>query len=409
MTPQQVSQGGESVEELARRFNYWDPALNDDPHRVLSTLRDACPVARSEELGGYWFISSFEGVRQVLADTTTFSSRALTLPPEAAPELLIPETIDPPEHAKYRRLFTPYFSPRRVEQLRERTRGYAARLAEDFVARGGGDFVADFSVPLPCTVFMEVAGFPIEDLPRLLVWKEAFLRDGVSDDPEKRRWVAEEIMPEMMGYFGQALDEREAMSEPPDDLLTGLLTGELEPGRRMPREEIFNALLLQLAAGLDTVTAALGFSVEYLAGRPEVRRRLREQPTLLPTAVEEFLRYFGLITTCRQANADAVVDGVKIAAGEYVAVCVPSADRDPREFARADEIDIERFPNRHLAFGIGPHRCMGSHLARMEMAVALEEIHRVMPDYVVTPGSVSTRHYGGVMGLDSLMLTPGTA
>ena len=95
-----------SAREIARRFNYWDPALDDDPHAVLSQLRDQCPVVRSEELGGYWFISSFDGVRQVLADTTTFSSRALTLPPEAAPEMLIPETIDPPEHAKYRRLFT---------------------------------------------------------------------------------------------------------------------------------------------------------------------------------------------------------------------------------------------------------------------------------------------------------------
>lgn len=397
----------ESVRELARTFNYWDHELDDDPYPVLARLRNECPVARSEELGGYWEVTSYEGVRQVFADPTSFSSRTLTLPPEGAPPLLIPETIDPPDHAKYRRIFTPYFSPRRVESLRERTREVAARLATDYVAAGAGDFVAAFAVPLPCTVFMEIAGFPIEDLNQLLEWKDRFMRDGVSDDPVKRQYVADEVMPAMMGYFNAALDARETMSSPPDDLLTALLRDEVADGKPMTRDEILNALLLMLAAGLDTVTATMGLSFEFLAQRPDVRRQLVADPSLMPSATEEFLRYFSIVNTCRQANTDAEVEGVLIKAGDYVNVSTTSAGRDERQFPNADEFRITRTPNAHLAFGAGPHRCLGSHLARMEMVVALEEVHRVMPDYYLTPGHKATHHYGGVIGIDSLHLSIG--
>lgn len=395
------------IAELARTFNYWDHSLDENPYPVLARLRNECPVARSEELGGYWEVTSYEGVRQVFADAKSFSSRTLTLPPEGAPPLLIPETIDPPDHAKYRRVFTPYFSPRRVESLRERTREVAARLAADYVAAGAGDFVAAFAVPLPCTVFMEIAGFPTEDLAQLLEWKDRFMRDGVSDDAEKRQYVADHVMPAMMGYFNAALDAREAMSSPPDDLLTALLRDEVADGKPMTRDEILNALLLMLAAGLDTVTATMGLAFEFLAQRPDVRRQLVGDTSLIPSATEEFLRYFSIVNTCRQANVDAEVEGVLIKAGDYINVSTTSAGRDERQFPNADEFRIGRTPNPHLAFGAGPHRCLGSHLARMEMAVALEEVHRVLPEYHITPGHSSTKHYGGVIGIDSLHLSIG--
>ena len=398
--------------ELARSFNYWDESLDRDPHTPLAQLRAQCPVARSEELGGYWLVTSFERVRQVLTDPHTYSSRVLTLPPEGAPPLLVPETIDPPKHAGYRRVFTPYFTPRRAAQLRERTRVKAAELAAGLATQlaenGNCDFMEGFAVPLPCTVFMELAGFPIADLPQLLEWKDRFMRDGVSDDAAKRAEVSEVVMPAMMSYFNAALDERIAATDPPDDLLTGLVTGEVADGETMTRDEILNALLLMLAAGLDTVTAALGLSVAHLATAPGLRAELVADPDLIPGAVEEFLRYYSLVTTCRQANTDAVLGDAEIKAGDYLAVCGPSAGRDESVFPNADELDIRRTPNPHLAFGVGPHRCLGSHLARMEMAVALEELHKAMPDYRIEPGTEPRRHFGGVMGIDSLYLSAGS-
>ncbi|MFZ0713778.1 cytochrome P450 [Mycobacterium sp.] len=394
--------------ELARTFNYWTTAP-EDPHPVLATLRSQCPVAHSDELGGHWLVTSYAGVRTVLTDAATFSSRVLTLPPEGAPPLLIPESIDPPDHAKYRRVFTPYFTPRRIEQMREVVRRHAVRLVEAFVANGGGDFVEAFTVPLPCTVFMELAGLPVADLQQLLEWKELFLRDGISDDPEKRQNVADNVMPAMMDYFNAALDEREGAADPPDDLLTGLLTGALDSsGTTMTRDEVLNSLLLLLAAGLDTVTSALGLSMELLALRPDLRRRIASDRDVIPSATEEFLRYFSLVTTCRQAMTDTVVDGVQVQKGDFLAAITPAACRDEAQFPKADEINLERSPNPHLAFGAGPHRCLGSHLTRMEMAVAFEEIHRLMPEYFATPDIERHHRFGTVIGIDSLHLTVGS-
>ncbi len=397
-----------TAEEVARTFNYWDHDLDEDPYPTLKLLRTGCPVARSEELGGYWEVTSYEGVRQVFTQPERFSSRVLTLPPETAPRL-VPETIDPPEHAPYRRLFTPFFTPRRASEMRARTREVAAKLVEDFAAKGIGDIVADFAVPLPCTVFMELAGFPLEDLEQLIIWKDFFMHESSSEDLEKRRYVAEEIMPAMMNYFGETVDARSAMSSPPDDLITGLITEEVTPGVRMTRDEVLNSLLLMVAAGLDTVTAVLGLSLELLAKRPDIRQQIISDPSLIPSATEEFLRYFSLVNTCRQAVVDAEVEGVTIKAGDYINVSTASAGRDEKQFPHADEVDIRRAPNPHLAFGAGPHRCLGSHLARMELTVALEEIVRVMPNFVITPGTSPKHYYGGVIGITSLELTVSAA
>jgi cytochrome P450 len=173
----------------------------------------------------------------------------------------------------------------------------------------------------------------------------------------------------------------------------------------MTRDELHNALLLLLVGGLDTVTASLGLAVEYLAGHPEVRHQMIDEPDLIPSAVEEFLRYFALINIHREVVQDTRLGGVQLRRGDYVGVCIPAANRDDERFPDAGEVDIQRSPNPHLGFGAGPHRCLGSHLARMEMAVAFEEICRRMPDFAVTDGTVPRHHFGGVMGIEELHLT----
>src|SRR5665213_1079013 len=160
-----------SLDELARNFNYWAPQDDlDDLYGTLRDLRTGCPVAQSDQLGGFWVITTYEDARRVLGDPQTFSSRVLTLPPEGTLDRAIPESLDPPEHGPFRRVFTPWFSPHRVAEFRDRTRTEAAKLAARFVANGGGDFMTEFAVPLPCRIFLEMVGLPLEDLPQLLEW-----------------------------------------------------------------------------------------------------------------------------------------------------------------------------------------------------------------------------------------------
>jgi cytochrome P450 len=293
-----------------------------------------------------------------------------------------------------------------MRMLESSIRETARALIEAFVANGGGDFVAAVAVPLPSTVFLDVLGLPKGDLDRLLVWKDAIMRDLIGDDPVKSEYAKTVMMPEFFGYFQEAIDARRAMEDPPEDVLTGMIVGELplDGGRTMTDAEITNTLLLFVLAGLDTVTAALSLSVESLARDPALRQQLIDDPALMPNAVEEFLRYWSLVTTCRQANVDSVLQGQEIKAGDYVAICTAAASRDPKEFANPHELDFRRPDIRHLAFGAGPHRCLGSHLARLEMAIALEEVLRAMPDLAVAPGTVPKHHFGGVLGCDELML-----
>ena len=401
-----TQQTNDDLGELVRNFNMWDTSYDANPYPVLSRLQAECPVARSEALGGYWFVTSYEGVHDVFSNPAVFSSRNLTVPPLEEPLVLIPETIDPPEHTAYRRIFTPLFSPARMRLLEESARATARSLMEAFVADGGGDFMKAVAVPLPSTVFLDLLGLPKSDLDRLLMWKDAIMRDLIGDDPVKSEYAKTVMMPEFFGYFQQAVDARRAMEDPPEDVLTGMIEGQLpiDGGRTMTDAEITNTLLLFVLAGLDTVTAALALSVESLATNPSLRQQLLDSPAVIPNAVEELLRYWSLVTTCRQANEDAVVGGQQIKAGDYVAVCTAAASRDPSEFENPHEIDFGRTNNRHLAFGAGPHRCLGSHLARMEMAIAIEELLRVLPSFGIAPGTTPKHHFGGVLGCDELFL-----
>jgi cytochrome P450 len=394
------------IEELARKFNIWDPALNDDPYPVLRELQSKCPVAHSEELGGYWLVTSYEHVRQVFSDPTTFSSRVLQIPPLDEPPVLIPETLDPPIHTAYRHLMASTFSPRAIEGLeigiRERVRG----LLSDYVAQGGGDFVQKVALPLPSSVFLRILGLPWEDLDRMLAFRDALMRDLMSSDPAVVEHAQTVVLPATAEHLGQAISDRRAMEDPPEDLLTAMVTGDLavDGGRKMTDEEIVNACFLLVAAGLDTVTAVLSKTVATLATRKDLLQQLIDDPALIPGAAEEFLRYWSLVSTCRQAKTDTVLAGASIKAGDIINICTPAASRDPHEFSNPDEIDFERTPNRHLAFGAGPHRCIGSHLARTEIKVTLEEVISIMPSFDLDPDDPPVQRFGQVLGVDRLTL-----
>jgi cytochrome P450 len=300
---------------------------------------------------------------------------------------MIPQQIDPPAQTRYRKLLDPHFSRRRMEALAPALRAHANELIDAFIEQGSCEFDSAFAIPLPCTAFLHLLGLPPSDLDLFLELKDGIIRPNKGqpsmpmDEAEKRRAATGRRIYE---YFEQTLDERRRA--PREDLLTTLLTAEIE-GEKLERNEVLDICFLLLLAGLDTVTATLGCNMAYLAANPDQRRRLLENPGLIPGAVEELLRWETPVTAVpRVAKRDVTIGDFEIKAGEMVTFLLGAANTDESHFERADEVDFERERNVHTAFGVGPHRCLGSHLARMELRVALEEWHRRIPEYAIAPG-----------------------
>jgi cytochrome P450 len=303
---------------------------------------------------------------------------------------LIPLQIDPPDHKTYRRILDPLFSPRQMALLEEPITGLVNDLLDRFEGRDEIDFAKDFSIPFPSQVFLTLLGLPLEELPRFLAMKDGIIRpdhvtgrDRMSETAvAHQRATAQSIY----AYFEEVLEQRQQDGDDRDDLLTTFLHSEVD-GRHLTREEILDICFLFLIAGLDTVTASLDCFFAYLADHPEQRRRLSADPAIIPSAVEELLRWeTPVMGVMRVAAEDTELGGCPIRKGQQVSVLLGSANTDDEEFGDGDEVRLDRDANRHLAFGGGIHRCLGSHLARQELRVALREWHRRYPDYAVKPG-----------------------
>jgi cytochrome P450 len=404
--PTLTQQSATSATNFARTWDFTSPEHFENPHEAIDAVRAECPVAHSDALGGYWFVSSYEEAYQVLADPTTFSSSVLTVPPPDEPFEAIPVSVDPPKHTAYRKMMTPLFSPAQMARLEDGIRARARALLTDFVAEGGGDFVEKVAIPLPSTVFLELLGLPSSDLPRLLRWKDAILRDRISPDPAVREKAFTVDIPGFFGYAQEAVNARRGTADPPSDVLTGLVFGtvNLDGGRSMSDAEILNTVMLFIIGGLDTVTNVLTFTTETLANRPDLRQQILDDPSVVPAAVEEFLRYWSIVTPARYTTVDAELGGQQIKAGDLVSVCTPAAGRDPAHCENPNEIRFDRRSNRHLAFGAGPHRCLGSHLARIELAIALQEMRELMPNFSIMGGTKPEHVFGPMMECTGLML-----
>jgi cytochrome P450 len=379
------------------RVNLFDPEISADPQPVYATLRSKCPVARSTFFDSP-IISRYEDIVWGLRQPGLFSSameKQLALGTERP---MIPQQIDPPAQTRYRRLLDPHFSRRKMELLAPAIRSQANALIDGLEARGGCEFDSEFAVPLPCAAFLSLLGLPLSDLSVFLEIKDDIIRPG------QRKGVAFLPIAEstairaaagrrLYAYFEAVIDDR--TPRPSDDLLSSLVHAEID-GEKLTREEILDICFLLLLAGLDTVTATLGCSIAYLARHPEQRRRIVDDPSLIPGAVEELLRWETPVTGVpRIATQDLTLHGVEIKQGSIVNFLLGAANTDAAHFRDADEVDFARERNIHLAFGSGPHRCLGSHLARMEMRVALEEWHRRIPDYAIAPGE-APRYSAGI-------------
>jgi cytochrome P450 len=376
------------------QVNLFDPELARCPQPVYARIRAQCPVGRAA-LTGSPVISRYTDVVWALRHPEIFSSQMDLQLALGTERPMIPQQIDPPAQTRYRRLLDPHFSKRKMDELIPAIRREANVLIDRFASRGSCEFDEEFAIPLPCTAFLSLLGLPLSDLDFFRRVKDGIIRPQAvrpeefrglapADSLEKGKAIRKESGHQIYEYFETVIDERTV--NPKQDLMTSLVHAEID-GERLGRTEILDICFLLLLAGLDTVTATLGCNIAYLASNPEQRRRILKEPALIPGTVEELLRWETPVTAvprvCRQ---DVEVGGFQIKKGELVTLLIGAANTDDEHFRQAQAVDFERERNIHLAFGAGPHRCLGSHLARMELQVAMEEWHRRIPDYQIAPG-----------------------
>lgn len=302
----------------------------------------------------------------------------------------IPLGLDGPEHRKYRRLLDPVFTAKRIEHLAPQVRQLANEMIDTFIDDGQVDVYQRWCEPLPSTIFLRIMGLPEEDLDDFLRFKNLTLGNADLGDVTLEEMMAHraEAVTWIQDYFTASLDDRESRGEPGDDMIGMLLTTEVE-GDRLTREEILDILGLLMIAGLDTVAAALACNLSYLARHPEDRARLIADPSLWRSAIEELMRWESSVT---QGGRIALEDlelpsGETIPAGTHMTISWSAANLDPDYFPDPLTVDLERSPNPHIGFASGFHRCLGSHLARMEMREALQVFHERIPEYDIAPGT----------------------
>jgi cytochrome P450 len=321
---------------------------------------------------------------------------------------LIPLSVDPPAHSRYRKFLDPLFTPRKMDRQEDDITERVNHFIDGFIDRGECDFSAEFAEVFPASVFLGLMGLPWEQLDTFIRFRDGILRPHVIDpdclfDLERRRAVSRGIGLEVYEYFGAILEERSR--RPGDDVLSRLAQAEVG-GERLTREELLDICFLFLIAGLDTVSDSLTCFFAFLAKHPAHRRQIVEDPSIIPNAVEELLRWESPVAGVpRVATADCTVVGVRIPAGTGVNVSIGAANLDPALYADGFEIRFDRSANPHLAFGGGVHRCLGSHLARRELRVALREWHRRIPDYGLKPGH-EPGYQGGLRHVDLVLSWP---
>lgn len=317
---------------------------------------------------------------------------------------LIPLQVDPPEHRKYRRLLDPIFAPKRMNVLEPDITAMVNELIDQFIDKGGCEFATEFAIPLPSSVFLKLVGLPLSELDSFLEMKDGILRPTGTDldEIQANQKVAAKRVED---YFAAAVKERK--KERQDDILSLFLDAEVE-SERLTDDEILGICFLFILAGLDTVTDSLECFIARLSQHPDERAAIVDDPSIIPSAVEELLRWETPVTTvARKARRDVDLGGCPIRAGDSVSVVIGSANTDEQSVPGAGTVDLNRNPNRHLAFGGGVHRCLGSHLARLELRIALREWHRRIPEYSIVPGT-ELMYQMGLRHIEELPLTFGT-
>lgn len=390
------------VADWTTDFSHLEPEWAADPYPIQDDLRQRCPIAHTDRFGGGWLPTRYEDVAEIAYDTDRFSSRSIVMgnfrpPLEAAPIGGTPPiSSDPPFHHAARKLLLPAFTKTSVRKLEADTRAYCHALIDAFEGEAVVDAARDYGQHIPMRVISDMLGFPRTDGPRFRQFVETTL-EGVNLPPEERV----ERMGQLFDYLRDQVDDH--VAHPRDDLTTYLIEAELF-GNKLTADHVVGTMALLLIAGIDTTWSAIGASLWHLAKTPADRERLVAEPDLLPTAMEEFLRAYAPVTMARLVKDDMTWKGADMKADDWILLSFPAANRDPAQFDRADEVVIDREVNRHAAFGLGIHRCVGSHLARMELRVALEVWLERIPEFTLADPDAVTWAAGQVRGPRTLPL-----
>ena len=380
-------------QDWATDYDYFDPAFVTDPHAVWSELRGECPFAHTARHGGSWMPTSYDLIAQIAYDTEHFSSRDVGVAGGGQEIALLeapPITSDPPFHTDARRLLLPAFSPRPIAALEPMTRRMASELLDAFADRGEADAAIDYAQHIPVRVIAHMLGVPQSMEPTFTDWVVAMLQVGPTDPDVGRQATRATLQ-----FFGEELAKRR--EQPGDDLISFLAEARID-GAPLTDRHILGTCLLILVAGIDTTWSSIGSSLWHLATHPTDQQRLIDQPELVPIAVEELLRAYAPVTMARVVDKEVEVNGEHLVPGEKVLLPFPAGNRDPGKFDDPDHVVIDRQRNRHFAFGIGIHRCLGSNLARMELKVAIEEWLARIPSFRLREGATVTWTGGQVRG-----------
>ncbi|KAA9153970.1 cytochrome P450 [Amycolatopsis acidicola] len=394
--------------ELQTDFDIHDPANADSVYESYARLRSQCPVSHSTAYSGHWVFTRYEDIHRIVRDPEVFSSECVNIPPTIGQDgPMIPLEVDPPDHTVYRQLLTPLFSPTRMAAIEPEVRKIVNELLDEMAGQERVDFITAFAKPLPTKVFLTLMGWPLSDAPKFHHWTDTIVLGKPGASEEEATEVRMAAAMEVYAYFAEMLDERmENGGGDQDDVTAVLVNGKFQD-RELTQFEMLNILFIMMIGGLHTVQGQLAHSVIYLAEHPEKRRQLVDDLDLVPTAVEEMLRYESAITPARVVKQDVEIGGVQLKEGDRILIPFGAADRDPEKFDDPDDVDLTRDPNPHLAFGGGRHRCLGSHLARIELRIAFEELHKRFPDYRLDPADPPHRHLSQVKGVEKLPLVLG--
>jgi len=393
-----------AVTDWVHDFDHTDPRWTENPFPIWDELRAESPVVHTGRFLGCYLPTTYEAVKEIAYDTEHFSSRRVIVrdirPPitQTAP----PITSDPPEHKPAKQLLLPPFTPDAMAKLEPRVRAICNELIDGFLDDAAVDAAARYSRHIPVRAIAHMLGIPEQDGDLFIKWIHEILELGISDDDIMMRAVHE-----MTAYFADHIAQRKA--NPTDDLISTLMKARDKDGQPLSDGHVLGSLRLLLIAGIDTTWSAIGSSLWHLARTPADRERLVAEPELLPTAIEEFLRAYSPVTMAREVMKETVVSGCPIKPGNMVLLSFPAANRDPAVFPDADKVIIDRKENRHAAFGLGIHRCVGSNLARMEMTVAIEEWLKRIPDFRLDDTGEVTWSEGTVRGPRQLPLLLGKA
>ncbi len=393
------------VADWSTDFSHVEPEWAADPYPIQDDLRQRCPIAHTGRFGGAWLPTRYEDVAAIAYDTERFSSRSIILSNFRPPRDLAPIggsppiSSDPPFHHDARKLLLPAFTKAEVAKQEPATRRFCHSLIDKFEGQDVVDAARDYAQHIPMRVISDMLGFPPEDGPQFAVFVEDLL-EGINLPPDERI----ERVSRLFDYLLAQVHEH--LGNPREDLTTYLINAELY-GQKLAPDHVVGTMALLLIAGIDTTWSAIGASLWHLAKNPGDRERLAAEPGLMPTAVEEFLRAYAPVTMARLVKQDMRWHGVNMKADDWVLLSFPAANRDPAHFDRAGEVVIDREVNRHAAFGLGIHRCVGSHLARMELRVALEVWLERIPDFSMPDPAAVTWSAGQIRGPRHLPLSIG--